>query len=180
MKINLIVATDEKNGIWKAWILPWKLSNDMRYFKKITSETTDLSKHNAVIMWRNTRLSIPGKFRPLEDRINCILTRNIKKDDIWSKIDDFVIYFNSIEHCLMELKSKENVENIFIIGWANIYNQFLNNDLIDSIYITKIKWDFNCDVFLDEIDNKFVLDSTSESMTENNIEYNFCKYKKVD
>ena len=169
MKINLIVATDEKGWIGKAWELAWKIPWDMKYFKRITSDGMDLAKHNAVIMWRKTRESIPNKFRPLSDRINCILTKQIKRNDIWSKIDDFVLYFNSIEHCLSELESKDNVEEIFIIGWANIYNQVLQNDMLDKIYLTKVKWDFECDVFLDKIPDNFKVESYTDPEIENGI-----------
>jgi dihydrofolate reductase len=54
----------------------------MKNFKQITTKTTDLAKMNAVIMGRKTWESIPSKYRPLSDRINCILTRQIKNDDI--------------------------------------------------------------------------------------------------
>ncbi|MBT3728894.1 hypothetical protein HOF65_06790 [bacterium] len=52
----------------------------------------------------------------MPNRINCILTRSITNNDIGSPIDDFTLYFNSLEHCLSELESKDNVEQIFIIG----------------------------------------------------------------
>jgi dihydrofolate reductase len=52
--------------------------------------------------------------------------------------------------------------------------------MLDKIYITKISGDFSCDVFFDGVPEKFELESKSESCNENNIEYNFCIYKKVD
>lgn len=180
MKINIILATDEKNWIWKSGTLAWHISSDMKYFKKITSQTTDLAKHNAVVMWRKTRESIPSHFRPLDNRINCILTKNIKYDDIGSKIDDFVLYFNSLERCLSELESKQNIENIFIIWWASIYNQVLQMDMLDKIYVTKIKWDFNCDVFFDGVPDNFQVESYTDGDNENGIDYSFWIYKKID
>ncbi len=180
MKFNIILAVDEQNGIWKSNLLAWHLSNDMKYFKKITSETNDLAKMNAVIMWRKTWFSIPNLHRPLPERINCILTRELKKSDIWSNIDDFVLYFNSLDDCLFELESKENVENIFIIGWADLYNQVLNHPMLDKIYMTKIKWDFDCDVYLNKIPNSFIVESYTDWEKENDIEYSFWVYKRVD
>ena len=180
MKFSIILAVDSKNGIWKDNSLAWKLSTDMKNFKQITTKTTDLAKMNAVIMGRKTWESIPSKYRPLSDRINCILTRQIKNDDIWSPIDDFVLYFNSFIHCLSELESKENVENIFVIGWANLYNQVLDNPMLDKIYLTKVKWDYDCDVFFDGIPNNFIVESYTEYEKENNIEYSFWVYKRVD
>jgi len=88
----------------------------MKYFSETTKNTKDLAKHNAVIMGRKTWESIPSKFRPLPQRINCILTRTLKQESNDSQIDDFVLYFNSIDHCLEELSKKDNLENIFIIG----------------------------------------------------------------
>lgn len=178
MKINLILAVDEKNGLGRDNDLAWRISKDMKYFKGITTKTTDLAKHNAVIMGRKTWESIPRKFRPLSDRINCILTRSIKHDDIWAPIDDFVLYFNSLEHCLSELESRENVESIFIIWWSQIYNQAIKTRFIDKIYITKVKWDYNCDVFFDGIPEWFLLESYTDDEEENGIIFSFEVYKK--
>lgn len=180
MKFSMILAVDEKNWIWVSWDLAWKLPSDMKYFKEITTKTYDLAKHNAVIMWKNTWKSIPVKYKPLPNRINCILSHELEKDNIWSKIDDFVLYFNSFEHCLSELESKENVENIFVIGGAVLYNYALKNELLDKIYITRIKWDFNCDVHFDWIPDNFVLESYTDYTKENDIEYSFQVYKKID
>ena len=178
MKFSIILAVDEKNWIWKENTLAWRLSADMKYFKNITSNTTDLWKMNAVIMWRKTWESIPSKYRPLPNRINCILTRSITNNDIGSPIDDFTLYFNSLEHCLSELESKDNVEQIFIIGWANLYNQVLDHSMLDKIYITKLVWDYNCDVFFDGVPSNFIPESYTDLENEKSIDYSFWVYKK--
>lgn len=180
MKFNIILAVDEKNGIWRRNTLAWNLPSDMKYFKKITTQTSDLSKMNAVIMGRVTWFSIPSKYRPLQDRINCILTRDLKQSDLWSNIDDFTLYFNSLDDCLIELERKDNIENIFIIGWADLYNQVLNHPMLDKIYMTKVKWDFDCDVKLNKIPSSFVVESYTDWEKENDIEYSFWVYKRVD
>ena len=125
MKFSIILAIDDKNGIWRKNTLAWHLPSDLKYFKKITSDTQDLGKMNAVVMGKNTWISIPNKYKPLQDRINCILSRELKNSDIWSHIDDFTLHFNSLDSCLAELDTKENVENIFIIWWAS-YNKINN------------------------------------------------------
>lgn len=178
-KINMIIAIDDNNWLWKKWDLAWKISSDMKKFKKITSETKDLWKLNAVIMWKKTWDSISSKFRPLPNRINCILSRSIKHESIKSKIDDFVLYFNSIDSCLEELLKKTNIENIFVIGWANIYSQFLSQERLDKIYVTKIIWDFWCDVFFDWIPNNFELEDESEQIEEKWIKFKYQVYKKI-
>ncbi len=177
---SMILAVDSKNWLGKNNDLAWKLSSDLKHFKNITSKTKDLAKYNAVIMWRKTWESIPAKYRPLPDRINCILSRSLKYENINSKIDNFVLYFNSFEHCLKELSKKENVENIFLIWWASLYNQFLNHPKLDKIYLTKVEWDYNCDVFFDWIPDNFILEKVSDNFEENSIKFRFEEYKRVD
>jgi len=177
-KINMILAIDDKNWLWKKWELAWSISRDLKKFKEITSNTKDLAKLNAIIMWIKTRDSIPSKYRPLSNRINCILSRNIKQESINSKIDDFVLYFNSINSCFEELSKKTNLENIYVIGWANIYNQFIKYPKLNRIFLTRVYWDFWCDVFFDWIPNNFKLEKESKLINENWINFRFQIYKK--
>lgn len=177
-KFSIILAVDDKNWIWKNNELAWHLPADMKYFSETTKNTKDLAKHNAVIMGRKTWESIPSKFRPLPQRINCILTRTLKQESNDSQIDDFVLYFNSIDHCLEELSKKDNLENIFIIGWANLYNQVLDHPLLDKIYLTKVGWDHWCDVFFDWIPDNFKLETESEEKENKWIKFKFEVYKK--
>lgn len=180
MKFSIILAADSKNGIWKNNGLAWKISEDMKYFKKITETTHDLAKLNWVIMWRKTWESIPAKYRPLPNRINCILSRTLKTESTDSDINDYVLYFNEFEHCLTELEKKENIENIFLIwGWS-LYNQFLNHPKLEKIYLTKIEWNYDCDVFYDWIPDNFIVESYTDTMEENWIKYSFWVYKKAD
>lgn len=179
MKFSLVLAVDEKGGIWKDGDLAWKIPSDMKYFKDVTSKTTDLAKHNAVIMGRKTWESIPSKFRPLDNRVNCILTSSIKEDDIWSKIDDFVLYFKSLERSLSEMELRENIENIFVIGWAKVYNEALKSPFLDKIYITKVEWDHGCDVFFDWVPENFTVESYTDTEEDNWYKFSYWVYKKV-
>jgi len=79
MKFNIIVATCNKNGIGKDNKIPWFLRGDLKHFKKITTQVPEDPYYNyvnMVIMGRNTWESIPENRRPLENRVNVILTRN--------------------------------------------------------------------------------------------------------
>ena len=175
---SLVLAVDEKNWLGKNNDLAWRISADMKYFKKVTNTTEDLAKHNAVIMWRKTWESIPQKYRPLPGRINCILSRSIKDESKNSQIDDFVVYFNSVESCLSEIDSKDNIENIFVIGWANIYNQLLNHPRLEKIYLTQVFWDYDCDVFFDWVPDNFIVESYTDREKEKWIEFEWFVYKK--
>jgi len=174
--VNMILAIDEKNGLWIKWKLAWQISKDMSFFKEITSKTNNSSKYNALIMWKKTWNSIPLKFKPLKNRINCILSRSSVKNNN----NEFVIYSNSIDNLLYELNNKKNIENIFIIWWATIYKQFLLNNFLKRIYITRVFWDFWCDVFFDWIPSNFKRVDKTEIFEENWIKFCFEIYDKIE
>lgn len=178
-RFSIVVAVDSKNWIWKNNELVWDLPKDRKYFKEVTTKNEDLWKLNAVIMWKNTWESIPSKFKPLSDRINCILSSKIKQNSKNSKVDDFVLYFDSLDSCLSELETKSNLDKIFIIWWANLYNQVLDNQLLEKIYITRVKWDFWCDVFFDWIPEYFDKIEESQELEENWIRFVFEVYRRV-
>ena len=57
MYFNLIVAYDSKNGIGLKGTIPWKLSEDLKNFKEITTKvpTDDFYEYiNMVVMGRKT------------------------------------------------------------------------------------------------------------------------------
>ena len=160
-KFSIIVAIDNKRGIGREWKLCWHFSEDMKYFKNITSNVFNKSKRNALIMGRKTYESIPSKYKPLPKRLNCILSRKTKTNSIIKDKED-ISYFNSFDICLESLNNTNNIENIFLIGWWQLYNQFINHPQLDKIYITSIPGDYSCDAFFPEIGNNFKLSKTKK------------------
>lgn len=98
---------------------------EMDYFTRMTSTTADKSKKNIVIMGRKTWDSIPGKFKPLSDRINFVLSRS----DLDLKKYQDVYTFKSLEQCLEKIENSELrdcFETVWIIGGSNIYKVSLH------------------------------------------------------
>lgn len=79
-KFDVVVAAASNRGIGLQGTLPWKLPSEMARFKSLTSYAEDPTKRNAVIMGYNTWLAIPEKFRPLQNRLNVVLSRSKKKE----------------------------------------------------------------------------------------------------
>ena len=158
--MNLIVAVDEKWGIGKNNDLLISIPEDMKFFRTLT-------KNSIIIMGRKTLESFPNG-KPLKNRENVVLTKsNIKED---------VTIFDSIEDFLNYVKNKENV---FVVGGGSIYKQLL--PYCEKAYVTKIKKDFNADVFfpnLDEKDDWEMIDSSDIKEWEN-IQYQFTIYKHI-
>ncbi len=117
--ISLIVAYDKNYGIGKENTLPWKLSEDLKNFKKVT-------ENNYIVMGRKTFESIG---RPLPNRKNIILTRDKEYQQ------DKCLIINNIQDILNFAESKPHYE-IFVIGGAEIYTQMLEH--ADRLYITKV------------------------------------------
>ncbi len=133
MKVSSIVAVAENRVIGRDNDLPWRLSDDLKFFKKTTSG-------HHIIMGRKNFQSIGF---PLPKRTNIIVSRN-----------PFFIVSNclvaqSIEEAL-DIAHKNGEEEVFIIGGATIYEQTL--DIIDTLYYTEVHASPNGDVFFPEVD----------------------------
>ena len=178
-KFSVIMAMDDKKWIGIKNALAWNIPSDKHFFEEITTHNEDLSKMNWVIMWRRTWESIPSANRPLDNRINCIVSKRVTVESIDSKIDDFVLHFNNFEHALEELSKKENVENIYVIWWSSVYDIALVHPLLDKVYLTEVAWDYGCDRIVDFDKNNFVLEKYSDWQEENWHKFRFMVYKKV-
>lgn len=171
-KFSIILAVDEKNWLWKNNDLAWRLKTDMQYFKKTTVVTRNPDKINAVIMGRKTWESIPEKFRPLDGRLNFVLSRDEKYSDNWC------VTSTSLDNVLDVISLNPSVENIFIIWGSYLYNQVLTDSRLEKIYLTQLKWDFDCDVFFDWITEEFTLEKETEIYNENDIDFKFQVFKR--
>jgi dihydrofolate reductase len=153
--MEVILACTQKGGIGLNGKLPWKLKEDMKLFKTITT-TTDMpdttDKMNAVIMGRKTWESIPTKFRPLPNRINIILSTTLNKHMDINDTNNYTYIVNSIEQLdiLIEgLKKIGRLAKTFIIGGGKIYNTMFELNRVSKIHLSWVNDDYECDTFFD-------------------------------
>lgn len=163
--INIIAAITDNNALGKDNKLLFGLKKDMAHFKNITTD-------NVVIMGRKTYESI-GKTLP--NRVNIVLSRNMKSNE------DFYT-FDSIEKAIEWSKENYPQKEIFIIGGASVYDKALKDDIVDKLYMTKIKQTVeDADAFFPEIDYKRKWSITSiERFFENGIEFFIYEAEKKD
>ncbi|MEO8885064.1 MAG: dihydrofolate reductase [Mucilaginibacter sp.] len=129
MTVSIVVAIAQNNAIGKNNQLLWHLPKDLKHFKEITSGHT-------IIMGRKTYYSV-GK--PLPNRRNIIITRQ-----------DITIEGCEVVNSLPDaLKLAEGVDEVFIVGGAEIYKQALT--LTDRIYLTIVHQNFDGDTYFPEI-----------------------------
>lgn len=126
-------------GIGHKNALPWRLRQEMKYFKQLTTQSTlEEGQLNAVVMGRKTWESIPIKFRPLPGRINAVVTRSLG-DSPTEEERGGATFYGSVESALRALSQRQEVARIFIIGGAEIYRHCLTNGLVDRLFITEIE-----------------------------------------
>ena len=172
---SIVVAIDEKNGIGKKGGLAWKLSADLKHFKEITTTTIDPQKKNAVIMGRKTWDSLPEKFKPLPGRLNVVLSQNANQMSFSG-----VLFFTFFDEALKYLNIKEEIENIFVIGGAQVYIHALEHPKCENLYVTHLKGDFGCDTFFSNIPNTFLRKDSLAWLFEGPIQYRFSQYQKIN
>lgn len=135
MIISAIAALSQNRVIGKNNDLPWKLPDDMRFFMETT-------KGHHVVMGRKNYDSLRGKFKPLPDRTNIVITRQK------GLVAPGCIVFNNIEEGI-ELARKNGEQECFIIGGADIYK--LAMPFTNRLYLTEINAVIDGDTFFPEI-----------------------------
>ena len=130
----MIAAMTEDRVIGIKNTLPWKLPNDMKWFRQNTMG-------KPIVMGRKTFESFGAK--PLPGRTNIIITR----DKSYQAEDSIVVY--SIDEAL---KAAGDVEEVMIIGGASFYEQMLPK--ADRLYLTFVHAELEGDAWFPEIDNK--------------------------
>lgn len=164
--ISAIAAVDENWGIGFNGELLEKIPEDLKHFKKLTTD-------NIVVMGRKTWDSLPNQ--PLPDRLNIVLSRYYLTP--------------ACEHTLcMTLESLKYVldnknrfsEDIFIIGGGQIYKELL--PFCDRVYITKIfKSHNNVDTYFPTLEQKeWEITHQSEILTFNDLQYQFLTYDRIN
>lgn len=161
--MNCIVAVDNNWGIGRKNQLLVSIPADMRFFRTETTGKT-------VIMGRTTLESFPGG-KPLKNRFNIVVTR-----DPNYKVPDAAVV-HSVEEAA-ELAAKHPSEDVYVIGGASIYRQFL--PFCDTAYVTKIDYRYDADTFFPDLDAdpEWECVEEGEEQTYYDIIYRFTKYVK--
>lgn len=131
MILSIIVAVAKGGVIGVNNSLIWHISEDLRYFKSVTTGST-------IIMGRKSYESIG---RPLPNRRNIVVSRNssftAEGCEVVSTIDEAISLCNGDEKA-------------YIIGGGEIYRQTI--DMVDMLYVTHVDYGYEGDTYFPEID----------------------------
>lgn len=125
----MIAAASGNNVIGKDNDMIWRLPDDFKRFKALTSA-------HAIIMGRKTFESLPGI---LPNRTHVIVTRN----------KDYKVDGCEVESTLKDALLSRVDNDVFIIGGGEIYKQGI--ELADKIELTRVHANFEGDTHFPEI-----------------------------
>jgi dihydrofolate reductase len=126
--ISMIVARSRNLVIGKENKIPWKISADLQFFKKVTMGYP-------IIMGRKTWESIG---RPLPGRRNIVVSRNTSYSAVGAEL------VSSLEQALDLLKE---FNRVFVIGGQQLFNQAF--PLADELFITEIELQVEGDTYFE-------------------------------
>lgn len=123
MKVCLIVAHDPNLVIGHKGGLPWRIKEDLAFFKKTTMGAP-------IIMGRNVFSDIGGK--PLPGRKNIVVSSTLSSQETQTDV------YATLEEALHAAKAyaKEQSTDLFLIGGRRIYEEGLT--IADRLYITEV------------------------------------------
>lgn len=131
MRRSLVVAVARNGVIGRDGELPWKLPDDMAYFKKVTMG-------HPVVMGRRTYDSI-GK--PLPGRTNIVVTRN----------QLFAAPGCKVVHSLADAwRAAGGADEVSVIGGTQLFEESL--PIADRIHLTEVLADVPGDTYFPAFD----------------------------
>ncbi len=159
MKVALVAAVARGGVIGAGGGLPWRLPEDMRHFREVTTG-------HSVVMGRRTWDSLPERFRPLAGRRNLVVTRH----DDWHA--DGAERAGSLEEALLLL---DDVPQVFVVGGGELYADALR--LADELLLTEIDAEVEGDTLFPTWERAaFEETSREEHVSETGVRFAFVTY----
>ncbi|MFH5811421.1 dihydrofolate reductase [Companilactobacillus sp. FL22-1] len=161
--LSFVWAEDKNHLIGSNGHLPWKLPDDMKHFKNLTTG-------HPIVMGRKTFESFPNG--PLPNRLNIVISRNTNY-----QVPKSVVLLNDKRELSQYVDADEEV---MVIGGEGIFKLFA--DEVDQLYLTKIDYEFTGDVKMVKIDySKFKLTEKKEGIVDdkNIYPHTFETYQRI-
>jgi dihydrofolate reductase len=155
--ITIIAAIGKNRELGKDNDLIWHLPNDLKFSKEVTTDHT-------IIMGRNTFDSLP---KMLLNRKHIVLTSREglpKEVEVYKELKQILDKYKDIK------------EEIFIIGGASIYEQFL--DYSDKLYLTEIDAEEEASVYFPNFKRENYERQILKENQDNGISYKHVLYIK--
>lgn len=154
---TIIAAIGKNRELGRDNKLLWSLKGDLKFFKEKTTNHT-------IIMGRKTFESL-GRLLP--NRKHVVISSS---NDFPEEVD----VYNNIESLLSHYK--DTSEELFIIGGAKIYSEFI--DYATKMYLTLVDGEFDADVYFPMFDESVWTKTVLSENEENGLKYKHVLYEK--
>ena len=160
MEIILIAAVSKDKVIGKQGGIPWKIKEDLSFFKEKTL-------NSPIIMGRATYESIG---RPLPNRLNIVMTRSVKNTEGVTEV-------TSVEKAIEAASINRDSSKVYIIGGQNIYKEFL--PIAHRMIITEVDlYIKDGDTFFPEWNISEWKEQSRDQREENGTRFSFVEYTR--
>ncbi len=135
--IKIIIAAISKNNVIgrSTGEMPWHSPKEFHHFKETTLGFP-------IIMGRKSFESLD---KPLEGRLNIVITKNTKLKELFSDIMILPSLKESYRFC-----ESKNYEKVFVIGGGQIFKEAINE--VDKMIISFMDFEAQGDVYFPKID----------------------------
>ena len=160
MEIILIAAVSKDKVIGKQGGIPWKIKEDLSFFKEKTL-------NSPIIMGRATYSSIG---RPLPNRLNIVMTRSVKNTEGVTEV-------TSADKAIEAASINRDSSRVYIIGGENIYKEFL--PIAHRMIITEVDlYIKDGDTFFPEWNISEWKEQSRDQREENGTRFSFVEYTR--
>lgn len=159
--ISAIVAMSDNRCIGHEGGLPWHIPEDLKRFKELTMG-------HAVLMGRNTYLSLPEKFRPLPGRLNIVASKSVEVPEGVERVPSAEEYCQKFMDGLVDTPT----DTLWVIGGGAVYRATMK--FFDEIYLTRIHKDVEGDTFFPEFEERY-----QETSSEKGKDFSFFVYHRI-
>ena len=164
-RISIMVAVDEKNGIGKNNDLLVRIPEDHKRLRAVTRE-------HPLVMGRKTFESL-GRLLP--KRTHIVITRDTQSLKNLSYQPEAIV--SSIEEGIARAKEAPGSDEIFLFGGGQIWKEALEKDLVDRLYVTEVKGDYDADTFFPDY-SQFTKVIEKEEKKSDGYQYTFLTMEK--
>lgn len=142
MRTSVIFARGSNGAFGHENQLCWHLPDDLKRFKALT-------RGKAILMGRNTWVSLPVQRRPLPDRLNLVLTSNPS----FVSVPEKNLYFVRDYHTAERIAEMQGFKDLFLIGGSEIINRYQGH--ATNAYVTTVPYHGHFDVKAPVLDNSW-------------------------
>lgn len=154
---TIIAAIGKNRELGRDNKLLWSLKGDLKFFKEKTTNHT-------IIMGRKTFESL-GRLLPNRKHVVISSSNNFPKEvDVYNNIESLLSHY------------KDTSEELFIIGGAKIYSEFI--DYATKMYLTLVDGEFDADVYFPMFDESEWTKTVLSENEENGLKYKHVLYEK--